>query len=245
MNIESVKKLCHQLRLFGFHQTLEKRTQEAMASSLHPLESLKLLLEDEALFRKKSIAKVLKTKAKFRSEVSADEWDQSYDRGLSKAKLKELLSLGFYHTKENLILNGPTGAGKTHLAIALGHRLCHEAVQPMFYSTNLFFEEVNAQKAAGKYLPFIKKLCKVQVIILDDFGLRNYTHEEATVLIDLLEDRYQKGIVMVTSQVSPTGWSKLFEDPVIAEAIVNRLVHPARVVPLKGPSYRERLKKQN
>jgi DNA replication protein DnaC len=81
-------------------------------------------------------------------------------------------------------------------------------------------------------------------VILDDFGLRKYTHEEATVLIDLLEDRYQKGVVIVTSQVSDKGWQKLFDDPVIAEGIVNRLTEPACKLGLTGGSYRERLGKK-
>jgi DNA replication protein DnaC len=82
------------------------------------------------------------------------------------------------------------------------------------------------------------------VLILDDFGLRNYTHEEATALMDILEERYRKGIQIVTSQVNAKGWVKLFDDPVIAEAIVDRLEHPSVLLTLKGGSYRERLGKK-
>ncbi|MBK7893118.1 MAG: ATP-binding protein [Bdellovibrionales bacterium] len=87
----------------------------------------------------------------------------------------------------------------------------------------------------------MKRLSSIRALILDDFGLRNYTHDEATVLVDLLEDRHRKGSVIVTSQVDPRGWTKLFEDPVIAEAIVNRLEHPSQRLNLKGGSYREKL----
>jgi len=89
----------------------------------------------------------------------------------------------------------------------------------------------------------VKRLTACQVIVLDDFGLRSYTHDEANVLVDLLEDRHQKGSVIVTSQVDPKGWLKLFEDPVIAEAIVSRLEHPSQRIVLNGGNYREKLQK--
>ena len=143
-----------------------------------------------------------------------------------------------------MLLLGKTGEGKSHLAVALGRRLCAEGLQTTFLPVNLLFEEIAAAKAAGKYLPRLRQLNKSKVIVLDDFGLRSYTHEEATALVDLLEDRYQRGVVIVTSQVDPRGWLKLFEDAVVGEAIVDRLLHPSQRVVLKGGSYRERLTKK-
>lgn len=244
MNIDQVRMLAHQLRLYGIHAAIEHRAAQALADGQHPLEFVRLLLDDEVLERKNRLAKTLTTRAKFRHVAALEDFDTSYERGISKARMKELASLGFYHRKENLLLFGKTGEGKTHLAIALGHRLCTEALRTTFVPVNFLFEEVAAAKAAGKYLSFIRTLNQSKVLILDDFGLRKYTHEEATVLIDLLEDRYQKGSVVVTSQVSDKGWQKLFDDPVIAEGIVNRLTEPACKVVLSGGSYRERLGKK-
>src|SRR3990167_3192312 len=170
-----------------------------------------------------------------------EDWDNSFDRGIHKGKLTELALGSFYNNKENLIILGKTGEGKTRLAISLGRRLCHENIKASFFSVNLLFEEILSEKASGKYLAFIKKTNKANILILDDFGLRNYTHEEATTLTDILEERYQKGSVIVTSQVDPKGWTKLFEDPVIAEAITDRLTHPSQTITLKGGSYREKL----
>jgi DNA replication protein DnaC len=111
----------------------------------------------------------------------------------------------------------------------------------MFLPVNFLFEEVLAAKAAGKYLAYVKRLTQTKTIILDDFGLRNYTHEEANVLVDMLEDRHRKGSVIVTSQVDPRGWQKLFEDPIIAEAIVSRIENPSQKLHLRGGDYRARL----
>ena len=109
------------------------------------------------------------------------------DRGIVKAKLKELATLAFFTGKENLLLFGKTGEGKPHLAVALGRRLCAEGISTTFVPVNLLFEEIAAAKAAGKYLQLLQQLNRAKVLILDDFGLRSYTHEEATALVDLLD----------------------------------------------------------
>ena len=241
MNTDQIKNISHKLALYGIHQSLEARSAQAVSSNLHPSEFLQLLLEDEALYRKNRFANSLLTRAKFRNTCELEDWDQTFDRGLTKSKIKELVAMSFYNNKENLVLLGRTGEGKTHLAVAIGRRLCSEGLSTAFLPLNLLFEEILAAKAAGKYLSYLKKLCQTKVLVLDDFGLRSYSHDEANTLVDILEERSRKGPVIVTSQVDPKGWHKLFEDPVIAEAIVDRLVNPSQKINLKGGSYRERL----
>ena len=245
MMLSQVKNLSHQMRLFGIHEACERRASEALSQQLHPLEFLRLVLEDEALSRKDRTAKALITKARFRFRADLEDWDLSFHKDLPRAKIKELSELSFFHNLENLLILGKTGSGKTFLAIALGRRLCQEAHSTVFVPVNFLFEEIQAAKAAGRYLNYVKGLCKAKALILDDLGLRNYTHEEATSLIDILEERYQKAPLIVTSQVEPQGWMKLFEDPVIAEAIVDRLIHPSQKLTLKGEcSYREKIKEK-
>jgi DNA replication protein DnaC len=107
---------------------------------------------------------------------------------------------------------------------------------------NLLFEELQAERIAGRYIKYIRKLTSAKALILDDFGLRSYTHAEASSLLEVLEERYSKGVTIITSQVLPKGWISLFEDPVIAEAIVDRLCNPAQIVSLVGDSYRKKRK---
>ena len=238
---DQMRSLSHQLRLFGVHANFEKRAAQAAGQGLNHLEFLRLVLEDEMLHRKERTAKGLMTRAKFRSVSDLEDWDQSYERGLTKAKLRELSSMSFVQSNENMLILGRTGEGKTHLAVGLGRRLCAENISTFFVPVNFLFEEVHAAKVAGKYLQYVRRLSQVRVLILDDFGLRNYTHDEANVLVDILEDRHKKGSVIVTSQADPKGWPKLFEDPLIAEAIVSRLEHPSQKLILKGGNYREKL----
>lgn len=241
MIIDQLKILTHQLGLDGINNSLERRAQEALSQQLHPLEFLRLLLEDERLAKKDRYAKRLITSAKFRYSADLEDWDTSFDRGLTKQRLRELCALGFYHNNENALIFGKTGEGKTHFSIALGRRLCQENIKTAFLPVNFLFEEIMAEKAAGNYLGFIKNLARSKVIILDDFGLRQYTHEEATALMDILEERYQKGSVIVTAQVDSNGWHKLFEDPIIAEAIIERLTKPSQKILLRGGSYRDKI----
>jgi DNA replication protein DnaC len=235
---DQLQSMAHQLRLFGIHGSVERRCQEALAEALHPGELVRLILEDESDARRRAAAKRLTKRAKFRREAELEGWDWTRDRGLSKAKFKELALLNFYHRALSLIIDGPTGVGKTELALALGHRLCAQGISVQFYSVNLFFEEIMAARVGGTYLKFVEKLRKVSVIIFDDFGLRSYTHDEASALQDILEERYGKGINIITSQVSPAGWLSLFEDRVIGESIVDRLSNPTEIITLKGESVR-------
>lgn len=240
--LTQVKQLTYALRLHGIHHAIERRAQEALANNLQPLEFARLVLEEELLYRKDIASKRLTSKAKFTLQSCFEDWDHTFDRGVTKTKLNDLAALNFKHNQESLIILGKTGEGKTQLAISLGKRFCQEGYSAHFHSVSLLFEEVLAARAAGKYLKFIQDLKKIELLILDDFGLRSYTHAEATVLMDILDGRYRKGTVIVTSQVDPLGWTKLFEDPVIGEAIVDRLKNPSQKIVLKGGSYRERLK---
>jgi DNA replication protein DnaC len=238
---EQIKRLSYELRLYGINTSFEARAMSAINHGQSHLEFLSLLLEDEKNSRKDKFGKSLTKRAKFRYLCDLEDWDTNYDRGITKAQLKELAALSFYRTNTNLLLLGKTGEGKTHLSVSLGKRLCNEGISVAFLPMCFLFENIQAQKLSGKLLGYLGKLSQTKVLILDDFGLRNYTHEEATVLVEILEARSKKGPVIVTSQVNPKAWTKLFEDPAIAEAITDRLINPSVKINLKGGSYREKI----
>jgi hypothetical protein len=237
--IESVKTLAAKMRLHGILHSVERRTEEALASSLHPADFLRLVLEDEVLARKNANAKSLTKRARFRSQCDLENWDHSRPRGLTKTKMKDLAAGNFLQRKESLIICGSTGVGKTHLAIAIGRMLCQNEITVAFWSVNVLFEQIQAERAAGKYLAAIKRIIKPDILILDDFGLRNYNHDEAVSLLEILEERYTKSVVIVTSQVEPEGWRSLFQDSVISDSIVDRITGPSDKIILSGESFRK------
>lgn len=153
--------------------------------------------------------------------------------------VQQLRSLSFVEHNENLIFIGGTGAGKSFLAQAIGHGVCSAGIEACFISANRLFKEIEVAEAQGTYLNYMARLRqRVKVLIIDDLGLRNYSHKEANILYEILDDRYRKGPVIITSQVKPQGWKVLFEDQVIAEAIIDRVTSCAHIIHVKGPSYR-------
>lgn len=235
-----MEELLQELRLNGINESLSIRLQEVTDNNLSHQDFLKLILEDEFLYRKNKKSIRLKKRARFNDQSLLEDFESGIERGVTKTLLQRLSSLSFVEKKENLIFTGGTGAGKSYLAQALGHRACLEGIEVFYVSVNKLFKEIELNEVAGKYLSFLQKIKKASVLILDDFGLRNYSHDEASKLYDILEDRYHKASTIVTSQVRPKGWKTLFEDQVIAEAIIDRISSCALEINLKGESWRKK-----
>lgn len=238
-NTNHVQDYCNELKLFGMSKTLDFRLSEADSENLDFTEALALVLEDESLYRKHKRFERLKRLATFSQGAYLESFDFATNRGISKTQLKKLESLDFIDQTQNIIIFGPTGVGKSFLAQAIGFKGCQQAMDTKFYSINKLFLEAEAQAACGNTLAFLKKIRKQKILILDDFGLRNYTHKEASLLLDILEERYQVATTILTSQIKPLGWKDLFEDQVIAEAILDRLINCAHIFELKGDSFRK------
>ncbi len=160
---------------------------------------------------------MLRKRAKFRGRAFLEEFNVDPKRGITKSLIQQFKTLFFVEGYQNLFFIGGTGAGKSFLAQAIGHEGCLSSHETLFMSVNRLFKEIDMAEAQKNYLSYLARLSKVRLLILDDFGLRIYSHE-------ILEDRYRKGSVIITSQVKPQGWSALFDDKVIAEAILDRLV---------------------
>ena len=236
--MSEVEELLNELKFHGIKESLEYRMTEAMESNLTYQDFLTLILDDEKRYRKNKRSEMLRRRARFKDKVYLEEFSPSVKRGITKSMVQQLKTLNFISNNENLIFVGGTGAGKTFLAQALGHAACASGIESYFISANRLFREVEVAEASGLYLNYLKKIRKTTVLIIDDLGLRNYSHKEATVLLDILEDRYQKAPIIITSQIKPQGWKTLFEDEVIAEAILDRITSCAHIVEVKGESYR-------
>lgn len=235
--------ILNELKFYGMKESLMHRLGEAQNASLTHDEFLTLMLEDEKLYRRNRRCEMLRKRAKFNGKAYLENFDIEDKRGISKATIKQFKSLYFINTSENIIFVGGTGVGKSFLAQAIGHEACAMGVEVFFISINRLFKEIEIADNQGVYLSYLNRLKnRVKLLIFDDFGLRKYTHKEANILYEILEDRYQKAPVIITSQVDPRGWSSLIEDKVIAEAILDRLTASAHVIEIKGTSYRARHK---
>lgn len=233
------ENLLNDLQFFGMKQSLQYRLSEVTQSNLSHQQFFTFLLEDEKLFRQNRRCEMLRKRAKFRERAFLEEFKVDPKRGITKSLVEQFKTLFFLEGYQNLFFIGGTGAGKSFLAQAIGNESCASGHETLFVSVNRLFKEIDMAEAQGNYLSYLSRLSKVRLLILDDFGLRNYSHKEATIFYEILEDRYRKGSVIITSQVKPQGWSTLFEDKVIAEAILDRLSASSQTIDVKGDSFRK------
>jgi DNA replication protein DnaC len=238
--MKEVLEHLNKLKMTGLKESLDYRLKEAIKSNLSYQEFLSLILEDEVLYRSNRRSEMLKRRAKFKDQATLESFEADPKRGVSRSMVKQLQTLQFMASFENIVLFGNTGAGKSYLAQAIGHAACHSGREACFIPMNYLFSQIKAAEKAGTYLSYLKRLGQVPLLILDDFGLRSYTHHEATLLYQILEDRYQRGSTIITTQTRPEGWKDLFEDPVIAESIIDRILPCSHQIEFKSTadSYR-------
>ncbi len=231
-------QLLTDLQFYGMKESFQYRLGEVTQSNLSHQQFFTFLLEDEKLYRRNKKTETLRKRAKFREIAHLEEFKIIATRGITKSLIQQFKTLFFIDGFQNLFFIGGTGAGKSFLAQAIGNECCASGYETLFIPVNRLFKEIDMAEAQGNYLSYLSRLSKVRLLILDDFGLRNYTHKEATIFYEILEDRYRKGSVIITSQVKPQGWETLFEDKVIAEAILDRLMASSQTIDVKGESFR-------
>jgi DNA replication protein DnaC len=229
-----LKSSFSELRLGGMKETIDFRLIESAKTGLGYEDFLKLLISDEQLYRINARADKLRKRATFKDVVLLSDFDADVKRGISKIMIKELQTLNFLRSSENIIFVGGTGVGKTFLAQAIGHAACMSGKESKFLHVNYLFEQYKSAERSGSTLSFLKKMSTIEILILDDIGLRKYTHEEAMLLYQIFNDRYQKGSTIITTQVKPPGLRDLFDDQLIAEAVIDRLTSNAHVIELKN-----------
>ena len=229
----------HELRLWGVVKTLPHRLQESQQEKWSYTEFLNGILLDEIRYRDQKSSESRLRKARFRTVADFDHFDFTLKRSLSKTQLKELRELTFMKSHQNLLLLGPTGVGKTFVATAIGHQACVEGHTVLFEGMNCLIETIKLHRMAGTFLRLRKKLIEVDLLIIDDLGIKPLEGEMVQDLYDLLEERYLKKSTIITSQLPVSNWKEVITDPVVFEAIVDRVAHGYKIE-ITGDSYRKR-----
>lgn len=161
-------------------------------------------------------------------------------RGLDKATLRQLGTCQWVRAKQNVIVIGPTGIGKTYLAAALAEAACRKGLRALFVRVPRLVEELAVARVSGAYAQTLARISKIDVLVLDDFLLTPMKEAERKDLLEVLEDRYDRCSTVITSQLPTKSWHEALSDPTIADAICDRLVHNAHVLALRGPSMRRK-----
>jgi len=228
------------MRLAAMASAWEEQTRSANANDLAFDERFALLVDAEYLARENRRLKRLLRDADFRiSEACMEGVKASAERGLPPAKVRQLAVGKWIGEHLNVLITGPTGVGKSFLGCALGQLACRNGHKVAYRRLPRLFEEVTLAKAEGTYGKLLGRLAKVEVLILDDFGLGKLREAQRHDLLEVIEDRYGDRSTIVTSQLPLKRWHEWVGDPTLADAILDRLVHNAYKLELKGPSQRK------
>lgn len=225
------------LKLSGMLETLDARLGQARAGQLGHLEFLQVLCQDEIGRREQvSMARRLR-RARFEEQVTLEGFDFAANPKLPAAQLRDLAALRWLHAGESVILYGPVGVGKTFIAQALGHLAIRAGAEVRFAKTSRILAELAGGHADHSWARRLRELARPDLLILDDFGMRELTAGQADDLYELITERTSRSLIL-TSNRTPSDWYPLFPNPVIAESLLDRLINNSHQALMNGPSYR-------
>jgi DNA replication protein DnaC len=225
------------LKLSGMLETLDARLAQARAGELGHLDFLQVLCHDEIGRRETQAVTRRLRRAKFDQQATLEEFDFHASPKLPAAQIRDLAALRWLHAGESVILYGPVGVGKSHIAQALGHLAIRHAADVRFATTSRVLAELAGGHADGTWGRRLRELAKPAVLILDDFGMRELTARQADDLYELASERAGRSMIL-TSNRTPVDWYPLFPNPVVAESLLDRLINTSHQVFMNGPSYR-------
>jgi len=234
--------ILRKLKLSGIQDTLEVRLEQARQGEMDHVEFLLLLLQDEVERRAAQRLNNLVVRAGFEQDKTMEGFDFKALPKLKPHLVRELATCRFIERKEHVILCGPTGVGKTHLAQALGHMACRKGHRVLFTKAAKMLRRLHAAKADHSWEKAIRQYLAPGLLIIDDFGLQSYNPSQAADLYEIIAERCLSASTLVTSNRPIQDWLALFPDPVLAQAAVDRMRQNAHLVTIEGDSYRGRLK---
>lgn len=240
---ETLRKL-NELRLRGMAKSFQERIIRPDHRELSFEEFLGLLVDDEDLYRKNLRQRRLLQMAKLKfPSACLEDIDYQAPRGLVKSKIVGLQNTEWLNNHQNILITGPTGAGKSYLACAFGQWCCRNGLSVFYSRWPRLLGDILASKGQGNYLKHLDRLTKVNLLIIDDFGLTALNDAERKDFLEIIEDRYAKGSTVIASQLPIKEWHACMGDPTIADAICDRLFHVSHKFEMKGGSMRKSLKK--
>lgn len=229
----------NRLKLYGMaHALVEQGTLDL--DHLGFEERLGMLVDREVTERDGRLLAQRLLRAKLKPNTAAEDTDYRHARGLDKALFQRLLAGQWLREKQNVLLTGPTGVGKTWLACALAHQACRQGFSAYYVRLPRLLDELSIGRADGRYSKLLKQLARIDVLVIDDWGLAVLDDVHRRDLLEVLDDRHNTRSTVVTSQLPVDHWHAAIGDATLADAILDRLVHNAHQLTLKGESLRKK-----
>ncbi|RLB87578.1 MAG: AAA family ATPase [Deltaproteobacteria bacterium] len=238
LNEQTLEKLYH-MKLNGMAEAFKEQILQPDLAQMSFEERFALLVERHWTWKEDRRMKRLLSLAKLKINACIEDIDYRAPRGLQKSVILQLSSCDWVRNAHNVIITGPTGAGKTYLACALANRACRMGLSAFYIRIPNLFQELAIARADGSYSKIMKKLLRAKVLVLDDLGLSPMSAQERRDLLEVVEDRHGLTSTIVAAQLPIEHWHENIRDPTIADAVLDRLVHNAYKINLKGESMRK------
>jgi DNA replication protein DnaC len=234
-----------ELKLSGLLETLEVRLRQARETELGHLDFLELILQDEIERRNaRKLAQRL-LRASFEEEKTIEGFDFSFNAKVNSFLIRDLARCSFIVREEHVLICGPAGTGKSHIAQALGHQACRLGYDVLFIKAVKLFRILYSARADHSWDQRIRRYLSPDLLIIDDFGLKSMNQTQAEDFYEIVSERHLKGSMIITSNRPVEDWLTLFPDPVMANSALDRLAHNAHHLIVEGESYRKRLSPAN
>ena len=240
MLIHPTVERLHALGLSAMADALLELQNSPEAAELPHADWLGVLIDREATARdNRRLARRLQV-AKLRQAAVIENVDYRTPRGLDRSLFQKLATGQWIRERQHLVITGPTGTGKSWLACALGHKACRDGVSVLYKRTPRLFADLAQARGEGRLGRVLSTIERMQLLILDDWGPEPLSAEQRRDLLEIVEDRYDKGSLLITSQLPVGRWHDVISDPTLADAILDRILHNAHRIELKGESLRRR-----
>ncbi len=243
MNEVTLNKMS-KMKLYGMLNSYQTSIETGKNHSFTNDELLSMLIQAEWEDREnRKINRYLKA-ARFRYAASVEEIDFAHQRNLDKNKIMRFADCSFIERKENILITGSTGVGKSYIASALGHQACLKGYRTLYSNVQKLFPRLKMLKADGSYFKEINKIEKQDLLILDDFGLQKLDNYARMALLEIIEDRHGEKSTLISSQLPVDKWYEIIGENTIADAVLDRMIHTAHRINLKGESMRKEISNQ-
>ena len=229
-----------QLKLSGMTLTLDVRATQAMERQLTPVEFLALLLDDELERRSQQRLARRLVQSGCSSQKTLAHFDFSAAPGINRTLIQELATCTFVARHQNILICGPSGVGKSHLANALSIEALKREYRVLSRSTHRLLSDLHAARANGSYPRLLARVLRVDLLVLDDFGLHPLSPQASQDLYQIIGDRYEEGSLILSSNRAFEEWGEAFNNDLLASAALDRLTHHAYTLVIRGDSYRQR-----